>query len=262
MITSKKMRDVTRQQLVEIFRSLGVQAGDGLLIHSALQFLGRPAEGLETYLAALQDVLGDEGTIAVPAFNFDFARGEDYDPASTPSVGMGAFSEYIRQLPAARRTPHPMQSLAVLGKYAQDLAGRDTSSAFDDGSTFDRMLELDFKLLLLGADIQAVAMLHYCEQRAEVPYRHWKEFTGNYFLNGEWDKRTYRMFVRDMQVDAQLVITAIQDELESRELWSQQGLNYGAVALCRLADFVAVADELLAADAWVFVTNRPENQTA
>ena len=84
----------------------------------------------------------------------------------------------MRQQPEARRTPHPMQSLAVVGRYAADLAGRDTPSAFDPGSAFERMLELDFKLLLLGADIQAVSMLHYSEQRADVPYRYWKDFTG------------------------------------------------------------------------------------
>ncbi len=119
-----------------------------------------------------------QGTLVVPTFNFSFARGESYDPKVTPCEGMGAFSEYIRQHPKALRTPHPMQSLAIIGHSAEDLSGRDTASAFDPGSAFERMLELDFRLLLLGADIQAVSMVHYSEQRAAVPYRYWKDFTG------------------------------------------------------------------------------------
>jgi aminoglycoside N3'-acetyltransferase len=40
------------------------------------------------------------------------------------------------------------------------------------------MLELDFKILLLGADVQAISLLHWVEQRLQVPYRYWKVFRG------------------------------------------------------------------------------------
>jgi aminoglycoside 3-N-acetyltransferase len=252
------MREVTLPQILEALQGVGVKAGDGLLIHSALQFFGRPEGGIEIYLSALEKVLGPEGTIVVPTFNFTFAGGEDYDPEAAPSVGMGAFSEYIRQQPQALRTTHPMQSFAVIGKWAAELAACDTPSAFDDGSAVDRILEYDFKLLLLGADIQAAAILHYSEQRAEVPYRHWKNFTGRIKKGDQWEEHTYRMFVRDMDIDAQLVIYAIQDVLEQNGQWSSKKLNYGTISLCRLKDFVSVTDRILAKDPWVFVTNLPK----
>ena len=154
-------------------------------MHSAIQYLGRPtstqdypAGGVGLYLDAIRSVIGPKGTICVPTFNFGFANGEPYDPQNTPSKGMGAFSEYVRQQPGARRTTHPMQSIAILGDKADDLAGRDTASAFDPGSAFERMLELDFKLLLLGADISASSIYHISEQRNQVPYRYWKDFSG------------------------------------------------------------------------------------
>ena len=288
------MKTVTRTQVVEALKQVGVQEGDGLLVHSAIQFLGKPAGGVGMYYEALGDVLelatgeerpatGDQGlatsdkkpryrhlqpatlnlktvsgTLAVPAFNFAFARGEPYDPQATPSQGMGAFSEYVRQLPQARRTPHPMQSLAVAGRHAADLAGRDTPSAFDPGSTFERMLALDFKLLLLGADVQAVSMLHYSEQRANVPYRFWKDFTGQVRTGQGWETRTYRMFVRDLEMDARLDLHPVQELLQSRQQWSSLPLNYGRLCLCRLSDFVAAVDEFLETDPWSLVTNREE----
>ncbi len=94
--------------------------------------------GLSLIYGAIQVVIAGlhEGTLAVPAFNFGFARGEAYDPQSAPSIGMGAFSEYVRQRPEALRTTHPTQSLAVAGRWAKDLAERDTASAFDPGSAF------------------------------------------------------------------------------------------------------------------------------
>lgn len=273
------MRQVTQDQVIAALQAVGVQPGDDLLVHSALHFLGQPAGGIGIYYRALQAVLDDtegksslpaelrqttspdpplaSGTIAVPTFNFAFARGEPFDPQDTPSVGMGAFSEYVRQLPQAQRTPHPMQSLAVAGRHAADLAALDTLSAFDPGSAFERMLELDFKLLLLGADIQAVAMLHYCEQRAGVPYRYWKDFTGQVKTLQGWQSRTYRMFVRDMQIDPKIELYPVQEVLHQRGQWSSQPLNYGQICLCRLADFATVVDEFLTRDPWSLVTNRP-----
>lgn len=253
------MHEVTLQQVIDILHILGIQPGDGLLMHSAIQFLGRPANGPGMYLEAIQAVIGETGTIAVPTFNFAFARGKRYDPQNTPSQGMGAFSEYVRQQPAARRTTHPMQSLAVIGRYASELAALDTPGAFDDGSAFDRMLKLDFKLLLLGADIQYTAMVHYSEQRTNVPYRYWKDFTGEILTPDGWQPRTCRMFVRDLQIDPYLVLHPIQEVLEARQQWHSQPLNYGKIAACRLSDFVAATNHLLVQDPWALVENAPSS---
>lgn len=278
------MNEVTRQQVIDTLQALGVQPGDGLLVHSALQFLGRPApeqDGLEMYLEALCTAVGcewpsrsepelpidvpKEGTIAVPTFNFAFARGEPYDPETTPSIGMGAFSEFVRRQPGARRTSHPLQSLAVIGKVADDLAGRDTLSAFDAGSAFERMVELNFKILLLGADIDAISLIHYSEQRQNVPYRYWKDFTGKVKVyphpdplpgvrersgaeGGVWEDRTYRMYVRDLDLDPHLTLHPVGDEMIAKDLFHSVPLNYGQVSLLNMADFVPIVDRFLADD--------------
>lgn len=257
------MREVTLAQVLEALERVGVQPGDGLLVHSAIQFFGRPHGGIGIYLSALRKALGlpGQGTLAVPAFNFGFARGQAYNPASTPSEGMGVFPEYIRQQPEAMRTSHPMQSLAILGVHAAELSRLDTASAFDPGSAFERLVELDFKLLLLGADIQAASIVHYSEQRAAVPYRYWKSFQGQIETSHTdttqgVEPQTYRMFVRDLDLDAHLDLHPIQHALQRRGQWSSTNLNYGTIAVCRLQDFVRTADALLAADPWALVGNR------
>ena len=268
------MRTLSYSQLVNSLHSLGLQPGDGVLVHSALQFLGQPEGGLEMYLQALGSVVnipqvfqsGENsaaldrdkllGTLAVPTFNFGFARGEPFDSRYTPSVGMGAFAELVRQHPAAQRTPHPMQSIAVIGKDAADLASRDTPSAFDPGSAFERMLELDFKIFLLGADVQAISLLHYAEQQVGVPYRYWKEFRGRVRLNDDWEKRSYRMYVRDLELDPQIILHPVQHRLEERGQWRSQPLNYGFLSVCRMRDFVEVVEEFLREDPWGLVANR------
>lgn len=257
------MREVSQAQVLDSLRQVGVEVGDGLVIHTALQFFGHPQGGLGMYLDALKTAVGLDaappgGTLAVPTFNFSFAGGADYDPASTPAVKMGVFSEFFRQQPGAVRTTHPMQSFAVMGTHAAELAAMDTPSAFDDGSAVDWMVRQGFKLLLLGADIQAASILHYSEQRVGVPYRYWKDFGGQVRRNNAWQEAVYRMYVRDMEIDARLEIYEVADELRNRGQWSAVKLNYGMVSLCRLDDFVAATSDLLRADPWRFVTNKPE----
>jgi len=249
------MHEVTREQIIGCLKQVGITEGDGLLIHSALQFLGHSSNGARIYLGAIQEVIGKSGTIVVPTFNFDFAQTHIYDPAETPSKGMGIFSEFIRQLPEARRTLHPMQSIASIGRYSDDLTSRDTQSAFDPGSAFERMLELNFKLLLLGADARATSMYHYSEQRANVPYRYWKDFPGQVKTSRGWENRTYRMFVRDLEIEPQLTVDPVVKFLVSYKQWHVAPLNYGKVISCQLTDFVAAVDYFLRSDPWSLVIN-------
>jgi aminoglycoside 3-N-acetyltransferase len=251
------MREVTKEQVINALDAIGISNGDSLLVHSAIQFLGPPVGDVGIYYEALKSIIGPAGTLVVPTFNFDFPRSLEFDPLATPSKGMGAFSEYIRQHPDSKRTLHPMQSVACSGKYADDLAGRDTPSAFDNGSAYDRMFELDFKLLLLGANVQSVSMLHYSEQRARVPYRYWKEFSGQIHTPSGWENRTYLMYVRDMEIDPKLSLKAVQRYMEENSTWRSTELNYGLLCSCRLVDFTDAVDHFLAEDPWSLVTNRP-----
>ncbi len=210
------------------------------------------------YLQALLNLLGPMGTIAVPTFNFAFARGEDFDPETTPSLDMGVFSEFVRTRPDAKRTYHPMQSMAILGLHAEELARRDTPSAFDDDSAFGGMLNLGFKLLLLGAQVQAASLVHYSEQRAAVPYRYWKEFKGRVRVSGQWENRVYKMYARDLEMDPELILAPIREELIAQDKWAEKEVNFGAISLCAFSDFIVTTDELLAEDPWALVGNRAE----
>ena len=252
------MLEVTQAQVIAALQAVGIEPGDNLLVHSAVQFLGRPVGGIDMYLQGLRAAIGPGGTLAVPAFNFAFARGKRYDPQNTPSDAMGVFSEYLRQQPEAWRTQHPLSSLALLGPLAAELASLDTPGAYDPGSAFERLLELEFKLLLLGASVQAVSMVHYSEQRLNVPYRYWKDFHGLVRTRQGWEARSCRMFARDLQIDPQLELHPIEKRLRDQGLWRETPLNYGFLSACRLADFVAATDALLAADPWALVANLPQ----
>ena len=204
----------------------------------------------------LQEAVGPSGTIAVPAFNFDFCKGVRFVRESSPALKMGPLSEHIRRLPHALRSPHPTQSIAAIGKSAPQICAGDTSSAFGSEGSFSAMLALDAKILLLGATSQAIAAVHVAEERVGVPYRYWKSFTGEYQEGGNVTIRTYTMYVRDLGINPNVDCTVVEQELRRRNLYHQVPLGGGKLSIAGMTDFVAAATTLLQRDPWALVRDR------
>jgi aminoglycoside N3'-acetyltransferase len=68
---------VTRDDLRSDLVSIGVEPGITLVVHSSLSSIGRVVGGAPTVVSALLDVIGDNGTLAMPA-----ATPQCADPAS------------------------------------------------------------------------------------------------------------------------------------------------------------------------------------
>lgn len=247
------MRSFTERQLREAIEATGVRQHELLVVHSALFPLGR-LQGVaiqeipSRLYRAIRSQVGPRGTIVVPTFNFDFCNGVEFDREHSPSKGMGAFSEYVRNLPDARRSPHPMQSVAAVGPLAKAITERDTAGAFSEGSSFDALLEYDSRILLVGCGIDAVSLIHWAEQKVGVPYRFWKEFSGAY-RDGRWSgHKTYRMYARDLRRDPEVRLDRVARSLRRRGELRRIRLGAGAVEGCRARHFAAAAVQLLRRD--------------
>ncbi|MCH9058138.1 MAG: AAC(3) family N-acetyltransferase [Planctomycetes bacterium] len=133
----------TRATLGRDLRALGIEAGMALLVHSAPSRIGWTVGGVESAIQALMDVLTPDGTLMMPTFSGQLsdpagwsdppvpaewvetvrARMPAFDPARTPTRGMGRMVEAFRTWPGVERSNHPVQSLAAWGRHAGDLAG-------------------------------------------------------------------------------------------------------------------------------------------
>jgi aminoglycoside 3-N-acetyltransferase len=163
------MSTVTRTQIVESIRSLGVRAGDLILAHSSYKRFGDGcvAGGPTTVAQALVDVVSPGGSIFVPTFNYG---NDPYDPATAPSYD-GIVTEFFRKLPGAVRSLHPTHALAGIGPAAGEiLAGHDRVHAFARGSPVWRLWERDAWVLLIGVGHFANSMAHVAEELLEMPY--------------------------------------------------------------------------------------------
>jgi aminoglycoside 3-N-acetyltransferase len=184
-------------RLVTDLRSLGVRRGQDLLVHCSLRQVGPVDGGAATLLAAVQDVAGPAATIVVPAQTTwtsptsrafraatagldqdEYARYvatlPGFDPASTPSAGMGAFAEYVRTRPGARRSAHPQSSFAALGPGAAACtSGHDSHCHLGEQSPLRWLYDAGAAILLLGVDYAVCAAFHLAEYRVprEAPMR-------------------------------------------------------------------------------------------
>jgi len=238
------MLEFIARLLEDTLNQLGITAGMVCWSIQHCTCLGKPTRGIQSYFDVLQAIIGEKGTLVVPTFTLDFPRTQIFDRQKTPSKGMGSFSEYVRQLPGSLRSSHPMQSVAAHGFYARDLADRDTHLLLRKARSLPECWNWTLNCCV-GADIQAVSMVHYCEAKVGVPYRIWKDFSGRIFQDGSWVNITYRMYARRMELDPRLILQPIRAELESMHAWHELPVNYGKVSSCSLQDFVAATDRLI-----------------
>jgi len=178
-----------RERLAADLRSLGLRPGQDLLIHCSLRQVGPVDSGAATLLGAIQDVAGPAATLVVPAqtaWNSLTSRafraataGLDpdgyaryvaampgFDPANTPSAGMGAFAEYVRTRPEARRSTHPQSSFAALGpSAAAAMAVHDLDCHLGERSPLRWLYDAGAAILLIGVGYSACTGFHLAEYR-------------------------------------------------------------------------------------------------
>lgn len=242
--------------------NLFLEEGDSLLIHNSLLGFGKPNDiGFSKlpgfFFDAIRKKLGENGTISVPAFNFDFCQGAPFNRQETPCMGMGVFSEYVRTLSGSVRSYHPMQSVSVFGKNKDYITENDTESAFGPDGPFDRLLSIDSKIMLLGADFNTVSLIHWAEEKHRVPYRYWKSFSGDYVDKGVVSQRIYKLFVRSLESNPKLKLYAIQKKLIEQKKITSVKLGGGTIAVFRMVDFISVATHCIVQNPYYFVSNHP-----
>jgi aminoglycoside 3-N-acetyltransferase len=178
---------VRRSDLAVGARRLGLSAGDLVLVHASLSSLGWVVGGAETAARAVLDVVGPRGTVAAVASWDDIPfRLERWPRAwrqayldempgfdaelSAANSEYGRFPERLRTWPAARKSAHPDQRVVAVGRLADWLtADHPLDDSFGPGSPFARVVEAGGCVLLLGAPLRSLTLLHHAEAVASVP---------------------------------------------------------------------------------------------
>jgi aminoglycoside 3-N-acetyltransferase len=158
-------------QLERDLRSIGVCAGDTLMVHASLRAVG-PVEGrAEGLVRALLSVLGDRGTLLAYV---DFAPMNEtpyFDPQKSPAhPDYGVLAEVIRTWPGAVRSLNPGASMVALGACSEWICSdHPLNYGYGPGSPLAKLVESGGKVRLLGSDFDNVTILHYAEHWAKLP---------------------------------------------------------------------------------------------
>jgi aminoglycoside 3-N-acetyltransferase len=149
--------------------------------------LGTVVGGAETVVRALLDAVGPDGTLVAyvgwedaPPDDLDGLVSADRDlvlaeqPVYDPAIGRarrdhGRVAEALRTWPGAVHSGHPEAGVAALGRDAAAVAlPHPLDDAYGAGTPYARVVERDGQVVLLGAPLDTVTLVHHAEAVARV----------------------------------------------------------------------------------------------
>ncbi|WP_262028253.1 aminoglycoside 3-N-acetyltransferase [Microvirga sp. Mcv34] len=176
----------TRASLKQDLIDLGVAAGDTVMVHAAMSRVGRLLNGPDALIGALLDAVGPAGTI-MSYTDWDGAYDglldstgrvppewrdhiPPYDPATSRAIrDNGVLAEFIRTTPGAKRSGNPAASVAAVGARAEGLtADHPLNYGYGEGSPLAKLVEAGGKVLMVGAPLDTMTLLHHAEHLAPI----------------------------------------------------------------------------------------------
>jgi len=165
---------VSKDDIKTGLRKLGLKKGDKIGVHSSLSNFGYVEGGADAVIDALLEVVGEEGNIVMPTHSTNLLEVQrtpeeiamgvtwlykilPYNPAETP-CRTGTIPEAFRKRQGAIRGSHPSNSIAALGPKAEELV-----------EGWQKMLELDGYILLIGVGLSVCTAMHLAEKRVQFP---------------------------------------------------------------------------------------------
>ncbi len=151
---------------------LGVNPGDVVQVHSSMKALETECTP-EEIIDILEEVLGEEGTLLMPALTYENVTAEQpvFDSAATePCIGL--LPRVFLHRPGVERSVHPTHSVCAKGKMAHRLT---VGHSMDDvavgpHSPFMLLPLYKGKLLFIGDILHSCTFLHGIETIVRPPY--------------------------------------------------------------------------------------------
>lgn len=165
-----------RKSLCLDLARLGLLPGDVAMVHGSVRHFGPVTGGVNTIVQALLDVLSPTGTLVAYVDFEPFYEEEETDPPvfdkriAHAARDHGILHETLRTWPGALRSDHPDAGVVAIGARAEHItADHPFQYGYGPGSPFDKVLEARGRVLMLGAPLDTITLLHYAEHQAQFP---------------------------------------------------------------------------------------------
>jgi aminoglycoside 3-N-acetyltransferase len=176
------------------------------MLHASVGSIGWIAGGPSEVLGGVLDAIGAEGTLMMyvgwEGSPYDLLVNAPqvppallqlwppYDPATSRAMhAWSILTEYLRTWPGAQRSQHPDSSFAAVGRLADELThDHPLQYGMGAGSPLAKLCQHNGKVLLLGAPLSSLTLLHHAEHLADVPDKQIVRYKAPILRNGqkEW----------------------------------------------------------------------------
>ena len=161
------------QDLKSDLKQLGIRENSVLLVHSSLRSLGKFPGKAELVIEALQQSVGDYGTLLMPALSYDTVNGDHpyFDVRNTPSC-VGALTEYFRKQPGVIRSVMPTHSVCGIGHQVKAILNGHINDFTPCGpnSPYTKLKEKHGQILFIGCGLKPNTSMHAIEELVAPPY--------------------------------------------------------------------------------------------
>jgi aminoglycoside 3-N-acetyltransferase len=210
-----KAKEELKRSVGVCLEALGIKPGDAVYLHSDAIVVGQfPGQGnsggINAFLDAIEEYLGEKGTLIVPTFTYSFTKDEIYDVLRTPST-VGLITEVFRNRRGVSRSPEPIFSVAASGRDKELYAGCDPHECMGHGSTFEMLHRNSSWIVGMGCTFNRATFVHYVEKTLGVSYRYEKIFTGQRILaDGTMQNWQISYYVRDLFRKSDIELKGLQ----------------------------------------------------
>jgi aminoglycoside 3-N-acetyltransferase len=202
-------RAIALSRLTADLEALGLRRGGAVMVHTRMSALGWVIGGSETVVRALLEALGPDGTLLAYTSWQDHVYSADDWPSeyrdahiAAPPVfdartaeaarDHGRIPERLRTWPGALRSDHPEASVAAVGAHARHFTtDHPRDDAYGPNSPFARLVAAGGQVLVLGAPLESITLLHHAEAIATVPNKRRVTYTVAVRQNDTIVQRTY-----------------------------------------------------------------------
>lgn len=178
---------ITESRLKSDLMNAGLKGGDVVMLHASIKAIGELVGGPDIVISAIMEIIGQSGTLLMyvgweddpyhlkrwshekqhaylselPSFNINTSRAKrDH----------GILAEFLRTTPGVLRSQNPGASVCALGKNAEYFTkNHPINYGYGIGSPFQKLCQLNGKILVLGSSLAHITLYHYAESICKVP---------------------------------------------------------------------------------------------
>ena len=246
-----------RKLLINDLRSLGLNPGDWVAVHSSMKSIGWVEGGPVEVIESLIGAIAPDGELFMPLFARP-EHGEDHWDLATKPTYLGLLPETFRQYPGVIRSPHPTHSVGIYGPRAKEIAETHRKATYiGRGSPYHQLALNNGWVLHIGTNYDTSSILHLAEVLAEVPYLdisfpdYEKPFSAHAV-----DGSMIEIQPEEIPGDSKK-FHLVQEEMDRRGLLRKGLVGDAPSVMARASAMLDVGVEMMRADPWRFLCDYP-----